>query len=182
MRKLLNKPWFVALLAVAAVGFVAHSLMSQSGRDGAVASPEVFEEVAPETDPLVSESSGQRAIPDALRELVLQAVSRDPFAPRAKPEAAPQVSEKPAEPDSLETVKLSALWTQGGETYLLINDRIMTAGESIGRLTLDAVTADGVWLTHWKGRDFLSIGASFTLVTPAKQTAAQAAFTPAGDS
>jgi hypothetical protein len=182
MRKLLNKPWVVALLALAAVGFVVHTLMSQMG--GYSSSGTAVDEAAPEPEYDAGASGpARRSAAEALRDLAITPATRDPFIPRSKPESVvPVAAEKTPEPDIVETVKLTALWIQSGTTYLLINDKVVKPGESIGRLTLEAATPDGVWLTHWKGRDFLSIGSTFTLTTPAKKAANNPAPSTSGGS
>jgi peptidyl-prolyl cis-trans isomerase A (cyclophilin A) len=35
-------------------------------------------------------------------------------------------------------------------------------------VTIESATQDGVWVAHWKGRDFLALGTDFTLVTPGR--------------
>lgn len=182
MRKLLNKPWFVALLAFSAVGFVAYSLKSQlGGYGGSGSSEEPIADIDQNSD-AADGSPVSLSIEQTLRDLVLSGTSRDPFRPRARPEAAPVVIPEKAGPDAVDTVRLTALWSQGGVTYLLVNDHIMKTGDQIGHVTLDTVTADGVWLTHWKGRSFLNIGDTFTLTTPARQPSAQTVATPPSDS
>ena len=108
-------------------------------------------------------------IDSVLKELSSTAAARDPFGVPAKAEA--PAAAKPEQPDLVDTVHLSAIWTQGGETLVLINDTILSAGDDIGRIKVETATQDGVWLTHWKGRDFVALGGSFTLTTPARQAA-----------
>jgi hypothetical protein len=171
MKKLLNNPWFVGVLALAAVVFVARSLIpARAGVSASVSADSG--EVAPseQVTPAVSGSGG---IQEALKEVLLTPNARDPFSPRAKAAAIAQaVVEKAPPPDIVETIRLTALWTQDGTTYALINDRIHCVGDRVGSLTVDTATQDGVWVTHWKGRDFLTLGGSFTLTTPALKAAA----------
>ncbi|ATC65500.1 hypothetical protein CMV30_16965 [Nibricoccus aquaticus] len=174
MKKLLNNPWVVGVLALAAVAFVAHSLIPAGGSPGV---SEVAEDAGNGELP-GGESSGTTAdagsVRDAIKELSGNpAATRDPFSSRAKAVA---VSATPAEkvpaPDVVETVRLTALWTQNGGTYALINERICRVGDKLGRITIETATQDGVWVTHWKGRDFIALGAAFTLTTPALKAAA----------
>jgi len=174
MKKLLNNPWIVGALALGAVAFVAHSLIPTDGSSGVVA---VVEDAA-EPELAGGDSSGTAmgagSVRDAIKELSGNpAATRDPFSSRAK---AVTTSASPAEkapaPDVVETVRLTALWTQDGGTYALINDRICRVGDKLGRITLETATQDGVWVTHWKGRDFIALGAAFTLTTPALKAAA----------
>ena len=165
MRKLLNKPWFVGLMSVAALAFVAHSVFSGGTRFGlgAVENSAVAGTEAEQS----TDETGRTNIFAVVRNLQLPAPMKDPFAIRIKVD--PTV-EKVVLPDTVESVHLSAVWTQEGNTLVVINDRICEKGDEIGRIKIDAVTRDGVWLTHWKGRDFVRVGGSFTLNTPAGKT------------
>jgi hypothetical protein len=160
MRKLLNKPWFVAVVALAAILLVTHLVFSNgenvagSGSDAAAAATD---------STAAAEETAHVSTVAILKSLPIPSLLRDPFAVRVKTELA----EKQPEPDSVDTVHLSAIWTQNGQTLVVINDHIFQGGDEIGRLKIESASADGVWLKHWKGRDFLSIGGSFTLNTPA---------------
>ena len=171
MKKLLNNPWFVGALALVAVVFVARTLiparagvaMGSIGETGEVGSGE----------PMTPPATGTLGIQEALKEIAVTPNARDPFSSRARATVAAQTGvEKIDPPDIVETIRLTALWTQNGATYALINDRIRCVGDKVGSLTLEAATQDGVWVTHWKGRDFLPLGATFTLTTPALKAAA----------
>ena len=161
MRKLLNKPWFAAILAVAAIACVATAVFSNGQKFGlpGSASPDASaSEDGAAADPSHTTAWG------VVNKISIPSSDRDPFAIRVK---ATEVVEKTSEPDLIDSVHLSAIWTQEGHTLLLINDRICQDGDEIGRLKIESATQDGVWLTHWKGRDFISIGGNFTLNTPA---------------
>lgn len=170
MKKLLNNPWFVGVLALAAVVFVARSLIPARAGVSVAATEEVGEAVPGE--PMTPAAVGTGNIQDALKEIVITPGARDPFSPRAKATVVQAVGEKVLPPDIVETIRLTALWTQDGTTYALINNRIHCVGDRVGSLTVDTATQDGVWVTHWKGRDFLALGGSFTLTTPALKAAA----------
>lgn len=165
MKKLLNKPWFAGLLALVACGFVIQALLPERR---AAANPVTEVTAAPEPempgDP--DEARAPISIASALSALAASPATRDPFAPRIKHQAAKITADKP-EPDIIEIVRLSALWSQGSETLLLLNGRIVQVGAEIGRLKVESATQDGIWLSHWKGRDFLALGAEFALITPA---------------
>jgi hypothetical protein len=166
MRKLLNNPWFVAVMAVTALALVAHGVFSHgeklglAGFDGTVATAEA--EVS-------ADDAAQAG--SVVRNLQIPGPLRDPFAVRAKVETVEKISE----PDFVDTLHLSAIWTQGGQTLVLLNDHICQGGDEIGRVKIESATQEGVWITHWKGRDFLSIGANFTLNTPASKVTRVAA-------
>lgn len=173
MKKLLNKPWFVALLAAAAVLLMAQALLDSVQRPGYSAGPGAVSETSPEETAEPAQVAPQ-TLRDALAALSLPESITDPFLPRAtvsRPEDAADAP--PPDEQVTETIRLAAIWQQDGEVLLLINGRICRAGESVGRLTIETATLEGIWLTHWKGRDFLPLGNTFTLVTPTRPGAAQ---------
>ncbi len=167
MRNLLNKPWFVAVLALVALAFVVQSLRPKDLTAGYAGFAPVnpADAVVLGAEPVVNDAAAAQTS-DELTALTSLAVQRDPFAPGAKSASVLAAIEK-ARPDLLDTVHLSAIWNQNGATYLLLNGNIHRAGDEIGRLKIESVSADGVWLTHWKGRDHLELGDDFTLRTPA---------------
>lgn len=174
MKKLLNNPWFVTLLAVVALGVVANSVLS-GGQDGAWAGGPVAGN-DPAVIPGETEATGEEAarlpVDDALKALESpKHAARDPFARRRSEDETGATDEKTVVPDLLDSAHLSALWTQDGITYSLINDRICRTGDMIGRLKLESATQEGIWLSHWKGRDFVALGGEFILRTPAGHTA-----------
>lgn len=170
MRKLFNQPWFVGLLALAAVGFVVYSLWGDRASTS-IAAVITGEEVP--LDPTAPEGVAahtQLSIRDALKELTLATPLRDPFLSRAVVVAPETVSvEKVVLPDLTESVTVSAVWIQGETTFALVNGRMYRVGDQIGRLTLESANRDGIWFHHWKGRDFVAIGQAFTLTTPARK-------------
>ena len=105
---------------------------------------------------------------EALDLLPVASLRRDPFALRQIAETASAPIAESIAPPAVDTVHLTALWTQDGVTLMLINDRICQAGDEIGRLKIESATQDGVWLSHWNGRSFLALGDAFTLTTPAR--------------
>jgi hypothetical protein len=167
MRKLLNNPWIVTALAVMAVAFVWISVRPAAP----VVVPqetEIAETFAPGEVPgeeTIAEDGAPASVEEALKAVAVTGMLRDPFAGRPKV-ALIALSSEPVVPDIVDTIKLSAIWTQEGRTYVLINGRIHQAGDEISKITIESATQDGVWLAHWKGRDFISVGADFTLVTP----------------
>ncbi len=167
MRKLLNKPWFVASLALAALAFVGQSFLPKrfaAGTSGVAALNPAAADPTVAGRPVADAAVAQPG--DELAALTGASVQRDPFAPSAKSAAVLAAVEK-AKPDLLDTVHLSAIWSQDGMTYVLLNGRIQQPGDEIGRLRIESASSDGVWLAHWKGRDHLDIGDDFTLRTPA---------------
>ena len=170
MRKLLNNRWFVTAMALLAVALMWSSLRtSDSGR----AQPVAVGSAEPVADPAAeqTQSGGEPSTvsnQDALKQLVVPKSSRDPFASRNIQPAAP-VEAVEQQPDLVDSVHLTGIWTQNGATLLLLNERVAQVGDTIGRLTIESATQDGVWLTHWKGRDFLTVGQIFILKTPANR-------------
>lgn len=175
MRKLLNNPWVVGALALAALAFVGMPLLP---RQSAVVSPESTDSHAlVVVDDAVSvDGSGEETLPAgsaptdialALKELAIATPLRDPFAARTKALPALVFAEQAPVADSVDTLRLSAIWIQGATTFVLINGAIRQAGDVFSRFKIESATRDGVWVTHWKGRDFLSLGTDFTLITPA---------------
>ena len=167
MRKWLNNPWFVTAMSVLAVGLAWSSLRPPaSNRHPAAAS--YAEPIAPASEQTQPDSVTASASPDeVLKQLVAPKTSRDPFAARAVQTAA--VVETVELPDSVDTAHLSAVWSQNGATLLLVNDRMSKVGDTFGRLMIESATQNGIWLTHWKGRDFIAVGKTFVLKTPANQ-------------
>ena len=170
MRKLLNKPWFVAVIALGAFLLVGNSVLSV-GQGTAPRGPAPLEAAAGPVDEPSAVAAPRLAAREALRVLPVPAALLDPFALRQRSEDA-VVAEKAAAPDFVEHLHLSAIWTQDRTTLVLINDRICQAGDEFGRLKIESATQAGVWVTHWKGRDFLLLGGDFTLRTPAKNARA----------
>jgi hypothetical protein len=167
MRKWLNNPWFVTAMSALAVGLAWSSLRpADSGRRPAAAS--YTEPIAPTDEQPQSDAVTSSATPDEVsKQLVAPKTARDPFAARTVQTAA--VVETVVLPDSVDTAHLSAVWKQNGATLLLVNDRMSKVGDTFGRLTIESATQNGIWISHWKGRDFLAVGKSFVLKTPANQ-------------
>lgn len=163
MRKLLNNRWFVAALATMAVAMVWVSLRPATSMRNAHATAGDF--AAAEEEALSAGEPATLSTRDALKQLSTPAAVRDPFAARVTASATP---EKPAEPDFVDTARLFGIWTQNGETLLLINEHIRSVGDSIGRLKIESAGDQGIWLTHWQGRTYLAVGKSFVLKTPGR--------------
>jgi hypothetical protein len=174
MRKLLSKPWFVAVIAVVALLLVGHSVHSaiKGPVHPAMVQSDIVAGAAVEGEAAAGDAEVERpqlAAGDALQALSIPRNPRDPFAARPRPEV---MAEKPAEPDFEDRVRLSAIWTQNNATLVLINERIYQPGDEVGRVRIESATQEGVWITHWKGRDFLMLGVEFVLNTPASVTLA----------
>lgn len=170
MRKLLNNRWFVTAMALLAVALMWSSLRTSDGSSMTTTAAGPAETtVDPNTveQPLPSGEISTDSNLDALKQLIIPKPSRDPFASRTvQPVATVETVEQP---DLLDTVHLTGIWSQNGATLLLLNDRVTQVGDTIGRLTIESANQDGVWLTHWKGRDFLTVGKIFVLRTPARR-------------
>jgi hypothetical protein len=169
MRKLLNKPWVVALLALAAIALVAQSVLDRPQPRAQRPVTAVVEELPEDAAGLPPAASGSLA--EALASLSFPDQLPDPFAPRRQRAAEAVVEARESGLDVTETVRLSAIWEQDGSAFVLLNGRICRSGDSVGRITLVSIERDGVWLAHWKGRDFVRLGQDFTLVTPAAAAA-----------
>lgn len=169
MRKFLNKPWVVAVLGIAALLIAAQSFLFQGGGTGSPGSPPPAGRAkAPAPAGIPAAPSAPLTINDALKAVGIPEAPRDPFALYKRVEAPLHA---PGEPAAVETVRLSAIWTQNGETFVLVNGKILQAGDNIGRLKIESTTQEGMWVRHWKGRNFMSLGATFTLITPVTQPA-----------
>jgi hypothetical protein len=175
MRKLLNNPWVVGALALAALAFVGMPLLPRQSAGG---SPDSQSSVVVD-DAVSVDETGEETLPAgaapsdialALKELAITTPLRDPFAARIKTLPASVIAEQAPVPDSVDTLRLSAIWIQGANTFVLINGAIRQAGDAFSRFKIESATRDGVWVTHWKGRDFLSLGTDFTLITPAARS------------
>lgn len=182
MKKLLNKPWFVALLAIAAIGAVWHTLAPYFSTPKPAAP--IVADPAPSTgapagveEPTASSVTDENGIPliaDLLKQVLPTKVARDPFAisvTTPSSQIQQQGESAPAEPDIVETVRLNALWTQNGGTLAFVNNEVHRAGDVIGRLKIESMGPRGIWLSHAKGQVFLEVGKSFALRTPARLAA-----------
>lgn len=184
MKKLLNKPWFVAVLVVSAVVLCTWSIRDQMGMGGPstrgpdpVAQPvSTAEEESTEALAAPEGEAGPVSIATTLDAMVFPDKIQDPFQPRQATLVAgePEPDAPVSLPDEHESIQLTAVWAQGAMRLALVNDRIVQAGDAIGRLKIADVSVDGIWVTHWKGRDYVPFGGDFTLVTPAGGVAAKA--------
>lgn len=167
MRKLLNNPWVVGGLALVALAFVGMPLLpKQNPVDSPSPVVDDVRSLEPSDDETLQAGVASSDIALALKELAIATPLRDPFAARAKAVPATLIAEQASVPDSVDTLRLSAIWLQGAETFVLINGSICQEGDEFSRFKIESVTREGVWVTHWKGRDFLSMGTDFTLITP----------------
>jgi hypothetical protein len=165
MRKLLNKPWFAAVLAVAAIALVGMQFLPNGHKfkiRGLASSEESIDSA------VAADAQPQDTAWSRINKIQVPANLRDPFAVKIKIN---EIVEKAPEPDVVDTVHLSAIWLQDGHALALINDHICEAGDQIGRMKLESASQDGIWLSHWRGRNFVKLGGDFTLNTPAKQLA-----------
>jgi hypothetical protein len=177
MRKLLSKPWFVAVLAIGAIVLCTLSLREPSRPNRAktrrpvVVAPAatMHADAAVERDASPRADGSLQSIKAVLAALVLPANIPDPFERRGAVVVTTEPKAAPAAilPDERESIQLTAVWQQGGVRLALVNNRIVHEGDQLGRLTIDTIGVDGIWITHWKGRDFVAFGNAFTLLTPA---------------
>jgi hypothetical protein len=166
MRKLLNKPWVVGLLALCAVGLVAFQGFGFSTIREKVLSVSAVQ--APET--AEAEETKAEAVTDNLTatDMFFVAGSRDPFAPRVTATAS---TEKAAESTStaMQTLKLAAVWLQGAESFVAINAQICRVGDAVAGASIESVTREGAWLRLPNGRQFLPVGREVTFAAPLKR-------------
>jgi len=159
MRKLLNKPWFVGALGASAVLFA----VLRSGLMAGVG----------DAQPAASDTSAEHSISESVAEAQPQAIGaalHSPPAPRTISDPFALRPGKVVIHTATESVRLSAIWTEGGATLVLINDSILRAGQTIGSMTIDSATQDGVWMSHAGKRDFISLGETHSFSFPVPQT------------
>lgn len=174
MKKLLNNPWVVGVLAMGAVLLVARTVL-RAMSPGFVSSASASTDF--EWDDSESEADENQTLSDAasIRQVVLDVALPteipDPFVNRSRIKETPTPEIESVE--EADRIKLSAIWEQGGEMLLLLNGRIFRVGDTLGRVTIESASLDGIWLTHWNGRDFVPLGGEFTLVTPVKRPRAE---------
>ena len=169
MRKLLNNPAFVAVLALAALVFVGWSLLVKSGPDAAIAPVPLAAEESPAGDDETAAADSARMSPaEALRALSIAAVVRDPF---SLPAAKEDPDAKPADEtvaSTIERIRLSAVWVQGAAVYLLLNGKVCEPGDRVGRFAIESAEIGGAWITFPGGRSFLSVGHDLAVKTSAQ--------------
>lgn len=169
MRKLLNKPWFVSTLALTACAVVWNSVRTRPSTVVTVGMEEPAATPVETAENTTNAPSTHMSMDEILKGLTAGLIPRDPFAARPR-ETATQLREQTTVPDSVDTLKLSAIWTQEGRTFVIINGQIHQVGDEISRIKIESASPDGVWLAHWKGRDFMTLGSDFTLVTPSRRS------------
>ncbi len=168
MRRLLNNPAFVAVLAVAALAFVGWSFLAKSGPAASYAPEPMVAEEPPPGDEETGVDTVGLSPAEALRALVIPSIVRDPFslpAAQENPEAAPGEEAAAA---TIERVRLSAVWVQGAAVYLLLNGKICAPGDRVGRFAIESAEIEGAWLTFPGGRHFLSVGRDLAVTTSAQ--------------
>jgi hypothetical protein len=160
---------------VAAIAFVANAVIDMDRKPQYAANHDTYEETeyggwSDESDepgdPLPTDDSDITSIREALAALVATPGKppADPFDDDAAELIAMGESQEPTQEQM--AIHLSAIWAQGSQTLVLINDRIFTAGDSVGDLTIESTTIDGIWVTHPNGRDFVPVGREFTWIVP----------------
>jgi hypothetical protein len=170
MKKLLNNPWFVGLLAAAAIVFVTHAALKDRGVDYASGDEtddyeDVFADESDLDDDSIGTATNGTSVWEALDALTPSSPPDNPFDDNRAEIIVDSESEDAS--SRLVSVHLSAIWSQGVQTLLLVNDRIHAAGDTVveleaGDLTIESASLDGIWLSHPAGRDFLSLGKIFT--------------------
>lgn len=168
MRKLLNNPAFVAVLAVVALAFVGWSILAKSGPAVSTAPEQLSAEEVPVGDGETAADSGRLSPAEALRALSIAAVARDPF---SLPAAKEDPDAKPADESAastIERVRLSAVWLQGSAVYVLLNGKVCEPGDRVGRFAVESAEIGGAWITFPGGRSFLSVGQDLAVKTSAQ--------------
>jgi hypothetical protein len=146
VRKLLNKLWFVGLLCLASFALVGRSLLAGRAEIPSPSAP------APEPDAALTAPALPTSVEAALQALPARAPEHDPFAGDLQAPSGP-----------VETLRLSAVWTQNGSTLALVNGQIVGAGEPIGSARLESASPEGVWIVRGHRRDFLALGQEVSL-------------------
>ena len=141
----------MALLCLAAPVLIGRSLLR---RDEAVpsstpglAAPEL---AVPVTAAVPVDEKASAALAEALRLPAAPADHRDPFGARPSTQ-------------NLMALSLSAIWTERGATLVVLNDRILRAGDAIGRWQIESATNEGVWISHGQARHFLALGETISV-------------------
>lgn len=168
MRKLLNNPWFVAVLALVALGGVGWPLLFPETKypaPVAQGAPALADEPAPET-PAEGEAPARLSMSEALKALVIPATVRDPFALPPKTVVA-RVDPVGTVVEVVERLRLSAVWVQGTAVYLLLNGRICQPGDAVERFTVETAAVEGAWIRHAGDRSFLPVGQEWVVRTSA---------------
>jgi hypothetical protein len=179
MRKLLNNPAFVTVLALIALGFVGWSVLSGSKppapvvpNDGIPVADTAVVESPAETTPEEGEGPARLSVAAALKALVIPATLRDPFALPAKPVLARQDQAGGPLVEVVEKLRLSAIWVQGPSVFLLLNGQICQPGEAVDRFTVETASVEGAWIRHAGDRSFLPVGQELVVKTSAPGPAA----------
>ena len=172
MRKLLNNPAFVTVLALVALGFVGWSVLSGSKPpasvvpdDGMPVADSTAAETPAETAPEEGEGPARLSLAAALKALVIPATLRDPFALPAKPVQVRQDQSGGPLVEVVERLRLSAIWVQGPAVYLLLNGQICQPGEAVDRFTVETASVEGAWIRHAGDRSFLPVGQELVVRT-----------------
>jgi hypothetical protein len=166
MRKLLNSPWFVAALVLAALISVGWSYLLKP-HDAVQAQPGA--EVAA-GDLSANGDDGapppRQSVAEALRALVIPPGGRDPFAVIARAEAPGQnETGTPAVVEVVEHIRLSASWVQSGAVLLLFDGRVCQPGDTLSHCTIETADIDGAWVRHPSGLTHLSVGQELAVKT-----------------
>jgi hypothetical protein len=178
MRKLLNSPWFVAVLALVALVVVGQAVLF-APKDAVPSAPEAGPQPEAQRPPEAAPSSLEAApapaaegaghsrlsMAQALKALSHPATVRDPFALPVKPEAAEGNPLGVAVVEVVDRLRLSATWVQGQAVFLLLNGRICQPGDEIERFTVETADVDGAWIRHHGARSFLSVGQELVVKT-----------------
>ncbi len=161
MRKLLNKPWFVVVLALAALLAVGWQFLPGSQKPAPVAGGEPVEESQVTGEE--GEVAPRLSVTDALKAIMLPTIIRDPFALPPKPTATEGEQVVAATSEIVERLHVSAIWVQGAAVYLLANGRVCQPGDTIDRFTIETAAIDGAWIKHSGGRSFVPVGQDCTV-------------------
>lgn len=166
MRKLLNNPVVVITAVIVAIVVGGMSLLGDNRSGYTYVEEEDFS-----LSPLPSSSDGnvtymtKDEIENALNLAGLDFSAPDPFYKPLNSEHAEDLTEEQPATQATETYHLSAIWEQTGATLLLINNRICTSGERIGKLLLDTISNEGVWVIRNGDRNFLPMGGTLTFTS-----------------
>ncbi|MFT3828724.1 MAG: hypothetical protein QM691_03360 [Opitutaceae bacterium] len=166
MRKLLNQPWFAAVLALAAIALIGGKFLGAGapGRSGVATAAE------PEFIPAEAEGGSRLSMTAALKAVQVHGAVRDPFALPVAAEAE-EPAAGPTVPPPTERLHLSATWIQGATVLVLLNGQVCRPGETLGRFAVGEATHEGVWIVHAGERSFLPVGRDLVVTISGTATA-----------
>lgn len=157
MKKALQNPFVVGTLAVLAVLIVFRTTFKQEAAAAPIAGQQQPKKPVTEKSGKPQPESDKKKIDTVLAQWTTAALNRDPF--NALPETsetadfeekAPSVSSvSESKPPQL---KLSAIWHENDRQLAVINDKVLTTGETLSEFQIEEILSDHVVLSGSGGR------------------------------